>query len=174
MGPTRRRHVVAVAVECIGKESEGYGGPEVDDEEAPLEYALSDETRHKLALIVASASLRHGQREYRAEAKVSDRTLREAARADPKIGDAVLLRLVEVADLLDHRASLSEDEVSRLLEFARERRAVTKLAVLSRRLGENEGNVSQVLNGKRRPYPRFLRAVQRLMMESDDLITRPN
>jgi hypothetical protein len=121
-GALRRRHVIAFAVQAIGKESDDIEENEFIGEDAgPAEHPMAFSSSAKVAAFVAETqqSLGTSDRELLGRAKVSPHSLKRL-RAGKRVGDDLLHRLATAAERLrlEHGPALAERE--KWLHIARE------------------------------------------------------
>lgn len=113
-GALRRRHVMAFAMQAIGKESDDIEENEFIGEDAgPTEHPMASSSSAKIAAFVAETqqSLGTSDRELVGRAKVSPHSLKRL-RAGKRVGDDLLHRLASAAEQLrlEHGPALAERE----------------------------------------------------------------
>jgi hypothetical protein len=121
-GSLRRRHVSALTHLSIGKEADHIEENEfIGEETGPLENPLAVENRSELVAFLFETQKRYevSDRAFLGRAEVSPHTLRNL-RADKRISDKSLLRLVKAAELLCHETEPVEVENAKWLQKARE------------------------------------------------------
>jgi hypothetical protein len=121
-GALRRRHVIAFAVQAIGKESDDIEENEFIGEDAgPTEHPMAPSSRAKVAAFVAETqqSLGTSDRELLGRAKVSPHSLKRL-RAGKRVGDDLLHRLASAAERLRLEHGPARVEREKWLRFARE------------------------------------------------------
>ena len=121
-GALRRRHVIAFAMQAIGKESDDIEENEFIGEDAgPTEHPIASTSSAKVAAFVAEMqkSLGTSDRELLGRAKVSPHSLKRL-RTGKSVGDDLLHRLASAAEKLrlEHGPTLAERD--KWLQIARE------------------------------------------------------
>jgi hypothetical protein len=151
-GPLRRRHVRALSLQPIGKESDNIEENEFIGEQAgPIEHPLGATSGGKLAAFVFETQRQLGvsDRVLVDRAKVSPHTLR-GLHAGKRVSDDSLQRLSRAAEELRQGAGPAEEEKQRLLERLKElcdqSGGRNKLAKL---LGVSGPYLGRVLNGNK-------------------------
>jgi len=152
-GPTRRRHIQAVALAHIGKEANRweeqlYLG---EDPQAQIEYGASPEAKDRLRGSVLQVSRPFTPAALARAAGLSTSNVTEilAGRTKPPV--ETWLRLYQAAKELEAVRREQEERVLQTLNAIRAhcRRHGTRAVATA--LGLDPGNLSSVLNGKRRP-----------------------
>jgi hypothetical protein len=121
-GALRRRHVVAFAIQAIGKESDDIEENEFIGEDAgPTEHPMAPSSSGKVAAFVTETqqSLGTSDRELLGRAKVSSRSLKRL-RAGKRVGDDLLHRLATAAERLRLEHGPARAEREKWLQIARE------------------------------------------------------
>jgi hypothetical protein len=121
-GALRRRHVIAFAMQAIGKESDDIEQNEFIGEDAgPTEHPMASSSSAKVAAFVAETqqSLGTSDRELLGRAKVSPHSSKRL-RAGKRVGDDLLHRLASAMEKLrlEHGPALAERD--KWLQIARE------------------------------------------------------
>ncbi len=121
LGTLRRRHVLALAVQTIGKESDNIEENEFIGEDAgPTEHPMASTSSAKVAAFVAETqrSLGTSDRELLGRAKVSPRSLKRL-RVGKRVGDDILHRLARAAEQLRLERGPARAEKEEWLRIAR-------------------------------------------------------
>jgi hypothetical protein len=121
-GALRRRHVIAFAMQAIGKESDDIEENEFIGEDAgPTEHPMAPTSSAKVAAFVAETqqSLGTSDRELLGRAKVSPRSLKRL-RAGERVGDDLLHRLASAAERLRLEHGPEREDREKWLRIARE------------------------------------------------------
>ncbi len=148
-GPTRRRHVEAVAVQLIGKEANRWeeqfhlGA----DPEAQSEYGMTPEDRERAMAAIQEAVAAHGMQTIARRAKVSRQHLHDILAGRKTPPNAMLMKLARAAHGLTGAQPRAEDVLPAARECCQElgRRRFARLA------GVNDGHLGRILSGARRP-----------------------
>ena len=121
-GALRRRHVIAFAMQAIGKESDDIEENEFIGEDAgPMEHPMASSSNAKVAAFVAETqqTLGASDRELLGHAKVSPHSLKHL-RAGKRVGDDLLHRLASAAERLRLERGPALAEREKWLQIARE------------------------------------------------------
>jgi len=163
-GPTRRRHVRAMRVEYIGKESNRWEeqyflGP---DEGADIPYGPNPNapSAHiaELKLLVEQ----FGERAVALQIGVSRNTLRRIVSGGNRApSQRVLRRIAAAAHALTTEASDRRAASARLRELAKTEAQKIGVAELARRLGADPSNLRKAINGAREFGLELQRALRR-------------
>jgi hypothetical protein len=161
-GPLRRRHVVALTHQSIGKEADNIEENEFIGEDAgPLEHPLAVKDRLQLAAFIFGLQKRHdiSDRALLDGAKVSHHTL-AGLREGKRISDESFFRLVRAAEALGQEADPVAKENQKWLEKLREfRDHVGGRNKLAKLLGVSGPYLGRVLSGEK---PMTAEMVERL------------
>ena len=120
-GALRRRHVIAFAMQAIGKESDDIEENEfIGEDTGPTEHPMASSSCAKVAAFVAEMqqSLGTSDRELLGRAKVSPRSLKRL-RAGERVGDDLLHRLASAAERLRLEHGPEREEREKWLRIAR-------------------------------------------------------
>jgi transcriptional regulator with XRE-family HTH domain len=151
-GALRRRHVIAFAVQAIGKESDDIEENEFIGEDAgPAEHPMASNSSAKVAAFVAETqqSLGTSDRELLGRAKVSPHSLKRL-RAGKRVGDDLLHRLASAAEKLRVERGPAVAERDKWLQIAR--KLMVKMGgrnKLAAALGVSGPYLGRVLSGKK-------------------------
>ncbi|MGD9658359.1 MAG: hypothetical protein AB7U61_12125, partial [Methylocystis sp.] len=161
-GPLRRRHVRALSLQPIGKESDNLEENEFIGEEAgPLEHPMGAAGSGKLAVFVSEIQRRFGisDRVMVDRARVSHHTLADL-REGKRVSDESLQKLVRATEELrqedENRAAQNEQWLEKLRQLRTEVDSRNKLADL---LGVDPNYLGRII---RRQKPMTAEMVERL------------
>lgn len=157
-GVTRRRHIVATAIEHIGKEANRW---EEQfhlglDLEAQTEYGISPGDRRTILRIVRQAVKQFRQRALAEAAGVSLRDVSKIVRGKQKVSPTSLIRLYHAVSQLKKAAYEQEKHEQEILDEVRESCKKTSIRRFAKRAGMDAANLSHVLNNNREPSPAML------------------
>lgn len=156
-GILRRRHVYAISVTAIGKETdhlEQERGHD-EDQEADNEIGLSIVDRVRLVAEIMAAKRRYGVRALARSAKVSDHTIAKAVRGFNSVPGRTLVAMAEGAALLGAKSASRDADDARLLAWARRQVMFEGRNAFARRIGVDSDNLRKIFNGTRRPSQGF-------------------
>ena len=148
-GFMQRRHVLADAVQAIGKETDDLEEREyVGSEDAAIEYNLSPHDRTKLISVIKRAKAEFGLRALSAAAKVSHHRVNEAIRGK-RVADRLLISLSSAANALRSSAQSQAASEADLLQHLANRVAKEGRNQVARVLGIDPSNLNKIQNGQR-------------------------
>jgi AraC-like DNA-binding protein len=151
-GPTRRRHVRAIRIEYIGKESNRWEeqyhlGP---DEGADIPYGPNPHAPSTHIAELKSLVDEFGERAVAQQLGMSRNTLRRIVSGENQAPSRrVLQRIAAAAHALTTEASDRRAASARIREFAQAEAKKIGVAELARRLGSDPSNLRKAINGAR-------------------------
>jgi hypothetical protein len=149
-GTLRRRHVVAIAIEHVGKEANHFEEQLYDDDdEVEVEHGFSPQDRAAMVATIRAAKSHFGVRKLCREAGVSDHTLSAAISGHRLTSDRALADLVAAADRLGFAETVRILESKQLLAWAQLRAVREGRNRFAERLGVDPDNLGKVLKGGR-------------------------
>jgi hypothetical protein len=164
-GPTRRRHIHAVAVAHIGKEANRweeqlYLG---EDPEAQIDYGASPEAKERLRGSVLELSRPFTAAALARAAGLSTGNVTDilAGRTRPPV--ETWLKLYQAAQELEAARRVPEEREQRTLDATRAHCRKHGTRAVASTIGLNPGNLSNVLNGKRRPSLAMLTKLESML-----------
>jgi hypothetical protein len=153
-GVLRRRNVVALTAQHIGKEADRYEEQRhvAHDEGTDILYDLDPTGRDKLIETIKAGRKRFSVRKIMKTANVSDHTLAAAVSGRGLVPDATLVRIAEAIGVLSRHRELHTANEAELLEQAFEWVCTEPggLAKLARELAIDPSNLKKMLTGKRK------------------------
>lgn len=147
-GCTYRRHIMAVAVQLIGKEANRWeeqfylGG----DPEAQSEYGILPADRERMLTAIRTATQLHGTQQVAVRARISRRHLYDVLSGNKHLSDALLMKLARVARDLD----TGHPAVGDVLPSVRECCKKLGIRAFARIAGISDCNLGRILAGTRR------------------------
>jgi transcriptional regulator with XRE-family HTH domain len=164
-GPTRRRHIHAVALAHIGKEANRweeqlYLG---EDPQAQIEYGASPEAKDRLRGSVLQLSRPFTSAALARTAGLAASTVTDilAGRTNPPV--ATWLKLYQAANALDAARRERAEREQRTLVATRAHCQKHSTRAVAIALGLDPANLSHVLNGKRRPSRAMLTKLESML-----------
>jgi hypothetical protein len=151
-GVLRRRHVVAFAIQAIGKEADDIEENEfLGEDTGPTELPMASSSSAKVAVFIAEIqqSLGTSDRELLGRAEVSPHSLKRL-RAGKRVGDDLLHRLANAAEKLRLEYGPARAEREKWLQIARE--LMIKMGgrnKLAAALGVDGSYLGRVVGGKK-------------------------
>ena len=147
-GVLTRRHVYALAVQCIGKEADDLDEKvAVGDDDGSIEYQLAPERRKVLIGLVKAAKDLVGLRKFCEAGRVSHHTV-NAILAGSSGHDGVLIKLAQLADRLAKHDAAEAQENSHLIELLKLHISARGRAAVARELGLDPSFLSRIATGK--------------------------
>ena len=167
-GPTRRRHVHAVAVVHIGKEANRweeqlYLG---EDPEAQIDYGTSPKAKDRLRGSVLELSRPFTAAALARAAGLSTSNVADilAGRTNPPV--ETWLKLYQAAREREAARNEQDERVRQTLDATRTHCRQQGVRAIATALGLDPANLSQILNGKRRPSRAMLTKLESMLAGS--------
>ncbi len=166
-GPTSRRHVLATALEHIGKEANRW---EEQfhlglDAAAQIEYGPSAQGRDRSLQALVQAGKRFGQRKLAEAAGVSLSEVSAVLLGKREPRPATLAKLHRALANLEGEAREASEHARELLKRAKEACRAMGQRRFAERAGVNASNLAHVLNGRRKPSQLMLENLRACLTE---------
>lgn len=146
-GVLTRRHVYALAVQCIGKEADDLDKKVVvGDDDGSIEYQLAPERRKVLVGSVKAAKDLIGLRKFCEAERVSHHTVK-AILVGGSSHDGVLSKLAQLGERLVTHATAEAQENSHLIELLKRHIAALGRAAVARELKVDPSYLGRILKG---------------------------
>jgi transcriptional regulator with XRE-family HTH domain len=155
---TSTRHIIATAVEHIGKEANRweeqlYLGLDL---EAQAEYGTAPYEHERILEVLVRAGQKFGQRKPATAAGVSLSEVSEVLLRKRRPTSAMLARLYRAVSRLDSAASEEAEHVREVLDVLRRRCRLVGVREFARQAGVYSANFAKLLSGRREPSPMML------------------
>jgi transcriptional regulator with XRE-family HTH domain len=157
-GVTQRRHIIATAVEHIGKEAnrweqQFYLGLNL---EAQTEYGIAPGDHERILEILVRAGQKFGQHRLAMVADVSLSEVSAVLLRKRRPTPATLAKLYRAVSQLEREVSEEAVHVREVLDAIRKRCRLIGVREFARRAGVDSANLAKVLSGRREPSPMML------------------
>ena len=152
-GVTRKRHIVATAVEHIGREANRW---EEQfhlglDLEAQTEYGIAPGDHGRILEILLRAGQKFGQPALAAVAGVSLSEVSAVLLRKRRPTPGTLAKLYRAIPQLEREACEEAEHIREVLDAARRRCRLVGVREFARRAGVDSANLAKVLGGRRKP-----------------------
>jgi transcriptional regulator with XRE-family HTH domain len=164
-GVTQRRHIIATAVEHIGKEAnrweeQFYLGLDL---EAQTEYGIAPDDEERIFEVVRWAGEKFGQRQLAQAAGISLSEVSAVLLGKHQPSPTTLSKLYRAVSCLEREVREQTEQVQEVLDAVRERCQQIGLRRFAEQARVDAANLASVLKGRRIPSQRMLMKLKKAL-----------